>query len=53
MHDLCIMAEPPAVLLFGDIAESKERSGTLAEIIWHDGMGMLLYAKRLERGKFT
>ena len=22
------------------------------EILWHDGIGMLLYAKRLERGRF-
>jgi transposase len=22
------------------------------KILWHDGLGMSLYAKRLERGKF-
>ena len=26
--------------------------GDLIKIIWHDGLGMSLYAKRLERGKF-
>ena len=26
--------------------------GDLIKIIWHDGIGMSLYAKRLERGRF-
>jgi transposase len=26
--------------------------GSLIKILWHDGLGMSLYAKRLERGKF-
>ena len=26
--------------------------GNLIKILWHDGLGMLLYAKRLERGRF-
>ncbi len=26
--------------------------GSLIKIIWHDGIGMSLYAKRLERGRF-
>jgi transposase len=26
--------------------------GHLMEILWHDGIGMSLYAKRLERGRF-
>ena len=26
--------------------------GHLIKIIWHDGIGMSLYAKRLERGRF-
>jgi len=26
--------------------------GSLIKILWHDGIGMSLYAKRLERGRF-
>jgi transposase len=26
--------------------------GNLIKILWHDGLGMSLYAKRLERGRF-
>jgi transposase len=26
--------------------------GKLIKILWHDGLGMSLYAKRLERGRF-
>jgi len=27
-------------------------AGDLCKVIWHDGVGMSLYAKRLERGKY-
>ena len=30
----------------------RGRRGDLCKIIWHDGVGMSLYAKRLERGKY-
>ena len=33
------------------IAEDPAR-GDLIKIVWHDGIGMSLYAKRLERGRF-
>ncbi len=36
----------------GDLWVFRGRSGTLAKIIWHDGIGMSLYAKRLEKGCF-
>jgi transposase len=30
----------------------ETRCGDLIKILWHDGVGMSLYAKRLEAGKF-
>jgi transposase len=36
----------------GDLYIFRGRSGSLIKIIWHDGVGMSLYAKRLEHGKF-
>jgi transposase len=28
-------------------------SGSLIKVLWHDGQGMCLFAKRLERGRFV
>ena len=36
----------------GDLFVFRGRRGDLVKIIWHDGLGMSLYAKRLERGRF-
>ncbi|BBD03677.1 transposase (plasmid) [Sphingobium sp. YG1] len=36
----------------GDLYVFRERRGDLCKILWHDGIGMSLYAKRLERGKY-
>jgi transposase len=36
----------------GDLYVFRGRSGSLIKILWHDGLGMSLYAKRLERGRF-
>ncbi|MCA7120567.1 MAG: IS66 family insertion sequence element accessory protein TnpB [Acidibrevibacterium sp.] len=36
----------------GDLFVFRGRSGSLVKIIWHDGLGMSLYSKRLERGRF-
>ena len=36
----------------GDLYVFRGRRGDLLKIIWHDGLGMSLYAKRLERGRF-
>lgn len=36
----------------GDIFAFRGRRGDLIKILWHDGLGMSLYAKRLERGRF-
>ncbi|CDL00968.1 conserved protein of unknown function [Magnetospirillum gryphiswaldense MSR-1 v2] len=36
----------------GDLFAFRGCRGDLLKIIWHDGVGMSLYAKRLERGRF-
>jgi transposase len=36
----------------GDLYVFRGRRGDLLKILWHDGLGMSLYAKRLERGRF-
>jgi transposase len=36
----------------GDLYVLRGKSGKLIKILWHDGLGMSLYAKRLERGRF-
>ncbi len=35
----------------GDLYIFRGRRGDLVKILWHDGLGMSLYAKRLDRGK--
>jgi transposase len=37
----------------GDLYVFRGKSGRLIKILWHDGLGMSLYAKRLERGRFV
>ena len=41
--------DPPA----GDLYVFRGKRGDLIKIIWHDGIGMSLYSKRLESGRFT
>ena len=36
----------------GDLFVFRGRAGALVKIIWHDGIGMSLYAKRLKKGRF-
>lgn len=36
----------------GEIFCFRGRKGDLIKILWHDGVGMSLYLKRLEAGKF-
>lgn len=36
----------------GDLYVFRGRVGSLVKIVWHDGIGMSLYAKRLEKGRF-
>ena len=37
----------------GDLYVFRGRRGNLIKIVWHDGIGMSLYAKRLEHGRFV
>ena len=37
----------------GEIFCFRGRRGDLVKILWHDGVGMSLYLKRLEDGKFA
>ena len=37
----------------GDLFIFRGRRGDLVKMLWHDGVGVSLYAKRLERGPFV
>ena len=37
----------------GQLFVFRGRRGGLIKILWHDGQGMCLFAKRLERGRFV
>lgn len=37
----------------GDLFVFRGRGGSLVKILWHDGLGMSLYAKRLDHGRFV
>ena len=37
----------------GDLFVFRGRRGDLLKILWHDGIGISLYTKRLERGRFA
>ncbi len=37
----------------GDLFVFRGKRGDLVKIIWHDGLGLSLYAKRLDRGRFV
>ena len=36
----------------GQICVFRGRRGDLVKLLWHDGQGMCLFSKRLERGRF-
>lgn len=36
----------------GDLYVFRRRRGDLIKCLWHDGLGLPLYAKRLEKGRF-
>jgi transposase len=36
----------------GDLYIFRGKRGDLVKILWHDGIGLSLYAKRLDRGRF-
>ena len=37
----------------GDLYVFRGRRGDLIKVLWHDGLGLSLYGKRLERGRFV
>lgn len=37
----------------GDLYIFRGRRGDLVKILWHDGIGLSLYAKRLDKGRFV
>ena len=37
----------------GEVFCFRGRKGDLIKVLWHDGIGMSLYLKRLEAGKFV
>lgn len=37
----------------GDLFVFRGRRGDLVKCLWHDGLGMSLYVKRLEKGRFV
>ena len=37
----------------GDVSVFRGRGGALIKALWHDGLGLSLYAKRLDRGRFV
>ncbi|MEO8812740.1 MAG: IS66 family insertion sequence element accessory protein TnpB [Caulobacteraceae bacterium] len=45
-----VMKRDPHV---GDLYVFRGRGGSLIKILWHDGLGLSLYAKRLDRGRFV
>jgi transposase len=54
MHGLALQVQegPGRDPFAGDIYIFRGRSGSLIKAIWHDGIGLSLYAKRLDRGRF-
>src|SRR3979490_1931977 len=37
----------------GDVFVFRGGAGSLIKALWHDGIGLSLYAKRLDRGRFV
>jgi transposase len=37
----------------GDVFVFRGRRGDLVKVLWHDGLGLSLYAKRLDKGWFV
>ena len=36
----------------GDVYVFRGKAASLVKVLWHDGVGMSLYMKRLEKGRF-
>src|SRR2546423_15546742 len=37
----------------GDVFVFRGRGGSLIKALWHDGIGLSLYAQRVDRGRFV
>jgi transposase len=46
------MIKSSACLAYSKGMHYEAHCGDLIKCLWHDGLGMSLYAKRLERGRF-
>jgi transposase len=54
MHSLSLMVQEGLGRdpFGGELFAFRGRRGDLIKVLWHDGVGLSLYAKRLERGRF-
>jgi transposase len=55
MHGLCLLVQEGLKRdpFAGDVFVFRGRGGSLIKALWHDGIGLSLYAKRLDRGRFV
>ena len=49
---LCVQERLKRDAHVGQLFVFRGRRGDLIKVLWHDGQGLCLFAKRLERGRF-